>query len=67
MNILVAEDDNPAGVVLAREDVLVKIPDREMAQSSQDRETLEKIAAHSKAEPRAMWKKRRWSGSVRLS
>jgi uncharacterized membrane protein len=48
VSILVAQDDNPAGEVLAREDVLVKIPDREMAQSSQDRETLEKIAAHSK-------------------
>ena len=43
------DNDNPADKVLAREDVLVKIPDREMTHSSQDRATLESIAAASKA------------------
>jgi hypothetical protein len=47
-SFLVFENDNPQGKVLAREDVFVKIPDREMADSSQDRESLEKIAAASK-------------------
>ena len=41
-------NDDPAGDVLAREDVLVKIPDREMARSSQDRPALEQLAASSK-------------------
>ncbi|MCC6671793.1 MAG: hypothetical protein IT458_12075 [Planctomycetes bacterium] len=45
---LVFANDNPADKVLAREDVLVKVPDREMAQSSQDRAMLEQIAAASK-------------------
>ena len=48
VSVMVFADDDPAARVLAREDVLVKIPDREMAQSSQDREKLEKIAAASK-------------------
>jgi uncharacterized membrane protein len=40
--------DNPAGEVLAREDVLVSIPDAELADSSQDRGTLARIAEASK-------------------
>lgn len=48
VSVLVFEDDNPQGETLAREDVLVKVPDVEMARSSQDRETLEQIAAASK-------------------
>jgi uncharacterized membrane protein len=48
VSLLVFADDNPSGEVLAREDVLVKIPDKEMADSSQDRDTLEKVAGASK-------------------
>ncbi len=48
VSVLVFEDDNPQGETLAREDILVKVPDVEMARSSQDRETLEQIAAASK-------------------
>jgi len=48
VSVMVFENDNSAGEVLAREDVLVKVPDREMANSSQDRETLENIAKASK-------------------
>jgi hypothetical protein len=44
---VVFANQNPADAVLAREDLLVKVPDREMAQSSQDRETLERIAEAS--------------------
>jgi uncharacterized membrane protein len=44
ISILVNQDDNPANEVLARQDVLVRIPDREMAWSSQDRETLTEVA-----------------------
>ena len=40
-------NQNPADQVLAREDVLVKVPDREMADSSQDRDTLQRIAGAS--------------------
>ncbi len=47
-SFLVFANDNPSDEVLAREDVFVKIPDREMADSSQDRALLEKIAATSK-------------------
>ncbi|MBK8978235.1 MAG: hypothetical protein IPM29_20210 [Planctomycetes bacterium] len=43
-SFLVFEDANPGAAILAREDLLVKIPDREMAESSQDRATLEAIA-----------------------
>ncbi|MCB9884998.1 MAG: VWA domain-containing protein [Planctomycetes bacterium] len=46
-SFLVFANQNPNDAVLAREDVLVKVPDREMAQSSQDRQTLERIAAAS--------------------
>ena len=48
VSVLVFDNDNPLDQVLAREDVLVKIPDREMSHSSQDRETLEMIAKSSK-------------------
>jgi len=48
VSVLVFENDNPDDQLLAREDVLVKIPDLELARSSQDRETLEQIAAASK-------------------
>lgn len=48
VSIMVYANDNPADEVLAREDLLVKIPDREMALSSQDRETLDRIAEQSK-------------------
>ena len=41
---VVFANQNPADAVLAREDLLVKVPDREMAQSSQDREALVRIA-----------------------
>ncbi len=47
-SVMAFEGDNPAGKVIAREDVLVKIPDREMAQSSQDQRTLQEIANESK-------------------
>lgn len=46
-SFLVFTNQNPNDSVLAREDVLVKVPDREMAQSSQDRQTLQRIAAES--------------------
>jgi uncharacterized membrane protein len=48
VSVLVFENDNPDGELLAREDVLVKVPDLELARSSQDRDTLEQIAAASK-------------------
>ncbi len=46
-SFLVCEDDNPSAEVLAREDVFVQIPDREQADSSQDREALTRIAAET--------------------
>ncbi|MCA8949853.1 MAG: VWA domain-containing protein [Planctomycetes bacterium] len=48
-SFLVFANDNPADTVLAREDVLVKVPDQEMSQSSQDRATLERIAEASQS------------------
>jgi hypothetical protein len=42
---LLFANDNTADTVLAREDVQVRIPDKEMAQSSQDAEALRRIAA----------------------
>lgn len=48
VSILAYEQDNPQGRVLAREDVLVKIPDKEMEQSSQDRAMLDRISEASK-------------------
>jgi hypothetical protein len=47
-SFLVFANQNPADTVLAREDVLVKVPDREMADSSQDAETLRRIAEQSR-------------------
>ena len=46
-SFLVFANHNPADTVVAREDVLVRMPDREMSDSSQDRQTLERIAAAS--------------------
>ena len=46
-SFLVFANQNPADAVQAREDVLVRIPDRELAQSSQDAETLQRIAEAS--------------------
>ncbi|MBL9076540.1 MAG: VWA domain-containing protein [Planctomycetes bacterium] len=40
-------NQNPADAVLAREDVLVRVPDRELADSSQDEDLLRRIAAAS--------------------
>jgi hypothetical protein len=40
---------NPVDDVLARQDVIVRRPDREMADSSQDAETLRRIAAASRS------------------
>ena len=48
VSVLVFDHDNPADKVLAREDVLVKVPDREMQHSSQDKPALERIAEQSK-------------------
>ncbi|MEE2887916.1 MAG: vWA domain-containing protein [Planctomycetota bacterium] len=48
VSVLVFDNDNPGDKVLAREDVLVKIPDREMNHSSQDQATLETTAQASK-------------------
>lgn len=48
-SFLVFANQNPADAVLARQDVLVRRPDREMADSSQDAETLRKIAAASRS------------------
>ena len=45
---VVYDGDNPAGEILAREDVLVAIPDVELADSSQDEATLMRIAEESK-------------------
>lgn len=48
-SFLVYANDNPADTVLAREDVLVKVPDREMSESSMDEETLQRIAEASRS------------------
>ncbi|MCR9245580.1 MAG: VWA domain-containing protein [bacterium] len=48
-SFVIFANDNPADTVLAREDVLVKVPDQEMSQSSQDREALERIAEASRS------------------
>ncbi len=47
-SFLVFDGDNPGAEVLAREDVLVQIPDAEIADSSQDRDALARIASRSK-------------------
>lgn len=46
-SFLVHANQNPADRVLARADVLVRIPDRELADSSQDAETLRRISEAS--------------------
>jgi hypothetical protein len=47
-SFLVFANQNPADAVLAREDVLVKVPDREMADSSQNADLLRRIAEASR-------------------
>ena len=47
-SFLVFANQNPADAVLAREDVLVRMPDKEMADSSQDADTLRQIAEASR-------------------
>ncbi|MEO6597679.1 MAG: hypothetical protein ABIP94_23285, partial [Planctomycetota bacterium] len=47
-SFLVFANDNPADTVMAREDVLVRVPDREMSDSSQDADTLRRIAEASR-------------------
>ena len=47
-SFLVFQNQNPADTVLAREDVLVKVPDKELSASSQDAETLRRIAEASR-------------------
>ena len=47
-SFLVFANQNPADAVLAREDVLVRVPDRELADSSQDAATLRRIAEASR-------------------
>jgi len=46
-SFLVHANQNPADRVLARADVLVRIPDRELADSSQDAETLRRVSEAS--------------------
>jgi len=46
-SFLVFQNRNPADKVLAREDVLVRVPDQELADSSQDAETLRRVAEAS--------------------
>lgn len=46
-SFVVFANQNPADAVIAREDVLVRMPDKEMSDSSQDAETLRRIAAAS--------------------
>jgi hypothetical protein len=46
-SFLVFQGQNPADTVLAREDVLVRVPDKELEQSSMDADTLKRIAEAS--------------------
>jgi uncharacterized membrane protein len=46
-SFLVFANQNPADAVIAREDVLVRVPDRELADSSQDAAALQRIAEAS--------------------
>lgn len=46
-SFLVFANQNPADAVIAREDVLVRRPDQEMSDSSQDADTLRRIATGS--------------------
>ncbi len=53
-SFLVFQNQNKADVVQAREDVIVRLPDRELAESSQDAATLRRIAeASSSADTKA--------------
>jgi len=47
-SFLVFTNENPDDAVMAREDVLVRIPDQELADSSQDEDTLKQIAEASR-------------------
>jgi hypothetical protein len=47
-SFLLFANHNPADRVVAREDVLVKVPDKEMTDSSQDERTLRQIAEQSR-------------------
>ena len=47
-SFLVFANDNPDDTVLGREDVLVRIPDQELADSSQDAEALQRISSGSR-------------------
>lgn len=47
-SFLVFANQNKADAVLAREDILVRVPDREMSDSSQDAEQLQRIAEASR-------------------
>ena len=47
-SFLVFQNDNPDDEVMAREDVFVEVPERELADSSQDRAALEAISTASK-------------------
>ncbi len=47
-SFVVYANENPDDAVLAREDVLVRIPDQELADSSQDADALRRIAAASR-------------------
>jgi hypothetical protein len=49
-SFLVFANHNPADAVQAREDVLVRIPDKELAESSQDADTLRRIAEGSSSQ-----------------
>ena len=46
-SFLVYANQNPADAVIAREDVLVRVPDKEMSDSSQDADALRRIAEAS--------------------
>lgn len=46
-SLIAFDQDNPTADILAREDLLVEIPDRELSDSSQDRDTMVKIAQAS--------------------
>jgi uncharacterized membrane protein len=52
-SFMVFANQNPADAVLAREDVLVRAPDKEMADSSQDTELLQRVATASQGADRS--------------
>jgi hypothetical protein len=49
-SFLVFQNQNPADAVQAREDVIVRLPDKELADSSQDQVTLRRIAEASSSQ-----------------